>query len=42
MLRWYWFRLRWLYKHRYWEDSRQKWKKMERDYDLYRRGQYAE
>ena len=37
MLRWYWFRLRWLYKHRYWKDSRQKWKKMERDYELYRR-----
>ena len=38
MLKYYWFCIRWLYKHHYWKDSRQKWKKMERDWELYRGG----
>lgn len=35
MLRYYWFRIRWLYKHRYWTDTRQKWKRMEKDWNVY-------
>lgn len=36
MVRYYWFCLRWLWRHRYWENSRQKWKAMEKDWRHYR------
>ena len=31
MIRYYIFALGWLWKHRYWHDSRQKWKAFDRD-----------
>lgn len=38
MIKFYWFALRWLWRHRYWENSRQKWKALDRDYQKYKRG----
>jgi hypothetical protein len=32
MIRYYWFRICWLYKHRHWADTRQKYKRMEKDW----------
>ena len=31
--RYYWFRIKWLYKHRTWANTRQKFKAMERDWE---------
>ena len=32
MIKYYWFCIRWLWRHRYWESSRQKRKAMEREW----------
>lgn len=35
MFRYYWFCIKWLWKNRTWENTRQKFKAMEKDYKDY-------
>lgn len=36
MLKYYWFCIRWLYHHRYWQSTRQKMKALDRDWEAYK------
>jgi len=37
-IRYYWFAIRWLYRNRTWDNTRQKYKALAKDYAAYERG----